>query len=215
MAGRAWLCAVLVAVAAACARDTERAGQQAPPDTVATSPDTLPVHPDSAALQRFRSQLPPDVLVRANACPFECCVYGQWVADTIIPMHDAPRSAATPAFSIAKGTALQADSGVVFVTGIALAIVDDTVSDGPNPVLLPGDTLVLLDPIGEGYWKAWRRGQLLESVPPFFESWWHPKQSGRLIGEPAREWWVHALVNGRSGWFRADLFRVRGADACG
>jgi hypothetical protein len=186
-----------------------------PGDAVATSPDTAPADAEHAALERFRAQLPPEVLVRGNACPFECCVYGEWVADTIIPMYREPRRTGTPAFTVPKGTSLRADSGAVFVTGIALAIVEDTVADSPNRLLLPGDTLVLLDPIGEGYWTAWRRGEILESVPPFFESWWHPKQSGRLIGEPLREWWARTTVNGRTAWFRPDLFRVRGADACG
>jgi hypothetical protein len=115
---------------------------------------------------------------------------------------------------VSKGTAFRADSGAVFVTAIALAVVDDTVADSPDRLLLPGDTLVLLDPIGEGYWTAWRRGEILESVPPFFESWWRPKQSGRLIGHPEREWWARTSINGRTGWFRPDVYRVRGADAC-
>ena len=212
--GRGLVLLLLVGLAA-CAPDERQAEQQQPADSLATPPDTVPLHPDSAALQRFRAQLPAEILVRGNACPFECCVYGAWVADTVIPMYAAPRGTGTAAFTLAKGATLAADTGVVFVTQIALAIVEDTVADGPNPVLLPGDTLVLLDPIGEGYWKAWRRGQVLETVPPFFESWWRPAPAGRLIGEPAREWWARATANGRTGWFRPDRYRVRGADACG
>lgn len=212
---RSGLGLLLLAGLAACAPEERPAEQQPPEDSVATSPDTVPAHPDSAALHRFRAQLPAEILVRGNACPFECCVYGAWVADTAIPMYAAPRGTGAPAFTLAKGTRLTADTGVVFVTHIALAIVEDTVADGPNPVLLPGDTLVLLDPIGEGYWKAWRRGQVLETVPPFFESWWRPAPAGRLIGEAAREWWARATANGRTGWFRPDRYRVRGADACG
>ena len=210
-----WLVLLLLTGLAACAPEERQAERPPPVDSLATSPDTVPLHPDSAALQRFRAQLPAEILVRGNACPFECCVYGAWVADTVIPLYDAPRATGTPALTLAKGTKLAADTGVVFVTHIALAIVEDTVADGPNAVLLPGDTLVLLDPIGEGYWKAWRRGQVLETVPPFFESWWRPAPAGRLIGEAAREWWARATANGRTGWFRPDRYRVRGADACG
>jgi hypothetical protein len=182
------------------------------PDTTAA----LPAHPESAAIERIRRQLPPNVLVRGNACPFECCVYGEWRADTLIPMHAAPRSRAAAVFSIPKGKRMKADSGVVFVTGIAFAVVDDTVfryADN-RAWLFPGDTLVLLDPIGEGYWTMWRRGVVLHEVPPFFESIPEPRR-GRLIGKPRREWSVHASVDGQSGWFHADKVRVSGADACG
>jgi hypothetical protein len=130
-------------------------------------------------------------------------------------MHAAPRSAGLPAFTVAQGTRMTADSGVVFVTGIAFAVVDDTVLRyaDQKPWLLPGDTLVLLEPIGEGYWTMWRRGEVLNEVPPFFESIPEPKR-GHLVGMPRREWWVHASIGGRSGWFRADRVKVSGADRC-
>jgi hypothetical protein len=189
---------------------------RAPADSAGTSPAMVPAHPDSAAVARFRAQIADSVLERRNACPFECCVYGAWVADTVIPVHAAPRADGMPIFNIPKGDTMKAELGVVYVTSIALVVVDDSVQNGPDgaPGLVPGDTLVLLDPIGEGYWTAWRRGEIIKEVPPFFESWWRPKQQGRLIGHPAREWWVRANFKGRTGWFAADRFPVRGADAC-
>jgi hypothetical protein len=199
-----------------CAEQTERADRPVAEDSTSQPPAVLPpAHPDSAALQRLRQQLPPEVLVRGNACPFECCVYGEWRADTVIAMHAAPRATGTPVFSVPKGTRIKADSGVVFVTSLAFAVVADTVfrySD-KKAWLLPGDTLVLLDPIGEGYWTMWRRGEVLNEVPPFFESVPEPKR-GHLVGRPQREWWVHAAVGNRSGWFHADRVRVSGADSC-
>jgi hypothetical protein len=161
------------------------------------------------------SAIPRNVLRRANACPFECCVYGEWTADTVIPMYAAPQTRGTPAFTFAKGTRIRADSGVVFVTSVAYAVVDDTVfGAGNQPWLLPNDTVYLLDPVGEGHWTGWRRGEILEDVPPFFEDIPEPKK-GRLFGKPGREWWVHATAGGQRGWFPADSVRVRGADACG
>jgi hypothetical protein len=176
----------------------------------------MPQHADSAALARVRGQLPADVLVRRNACPFECCVYGNWLARSDIPFYPTPRPTGPAVFTLSKGEKLRADSGIVYITSIALAVVDDTVVRyrDQTPWLLPGDTLVLLEPIGEGYWTMWRRGEILNDVPPFFESIPEPRR-GRLIGTPRREWWVHATINGRRGWFNADSAEVLGADACG
>ncbi len=211
---------IVLAAAVGCAQDAEPEPNPLPPAATTTRPgastDTAPSHPDSAALFRVRQQVPARVLVRANACPFECCVYGEWRADTTIAMHAVPRAAGTPTFSIRKNQRMQADSGVVYVTSIAIAVVDDTVFRyaDQKPWLLPDDTLVLLEPIGEGYWTMWRRGEVLNEVPPFFESIPEPKR-GRLIGTPKREWWVHASADGRQGWFNADSAKVSGSDACG
>ena len=103
--GRGLVLLLLVGLAA-CAPDERQAEQQQPADALATPPDTVPPPPDSAALQRFRAQLPAEILVRGNACPFECCVYGAWVADTVIPMYAAPRGTGTAAFTLAKGARL-------------------------------------------------------------------------------------------------------------
>ena len=202
-------------VAAGCTRP-EPESDLAPADSMATSPDTIPADPDSAAVARIRRQIPDSILERRGACPFECCTYGNWVADTVIPMYTAPRGTGQPSFRLAKGDPIKTEFGAVYVTSIGLIVVDDTLTLGPADAvrLAPGDTLVLLDPIGEGYWTAWRRGEIIEQVPPFFESWWRPRQSGRMIGRPAREWWVRGSSRGRTGWFTPDIYRVRGADAC-
>ena len=210
---KCFLAGFMVCGVAACSEPPSGEHRVAPkPDSViATSPN-----PDSAALERYRRALPASVLARKGACPFECCVYGDWLADTTFALYRQPQISGGPAFVINKGEKFKADSGVVFVTGIGLAIVDDTVFRYADrkPWLLPGDTLVLLDPIGEGYWNAWRRGEVLKEVPPFFESIPEAKR-GRLIGKPEREWWVHATAGDRSGWIDMQRARVRGADACG
>lgn len=209
------LIVMATAIVTACA-PPEPGTDQIPVDSAATSQPPAPAHPDSAAIQRFRGLLPDSVLARANACPFECCVYGTWVAAVEIPMFVEPRRAGSPAFTVSAGDSLRADSGVVFITSIALVAVTDTVFSGPakRVWMVPGDTLVLLDPIGEGFWTAWRRGEILREVPPFFESWSRESGAGRLIGKLAREWWVRATARGRTGWFTPDRFRVTGADAC-
>ncbi|HEY0673802.1 MAG TPA: hypothetical protein VGD27_16100 [Longimicrobiales bacterium] len=187
-----------------------------PKEAPGQGPAVAATHPDSAAIGRLKAQLPAELLARGNACPFECCVYGDWLADSDIPLHDLPRATGTPSFMLQKGQKMRADSGVVYITSLAFAVVDDTVVRYADrrSWLLPGDTLVLLEPIGEGYWTMWRRGEVLQEVPPFFDSSSEPKR-GRLIGTPRHEWWVHASAPGRSGWFNADSAEILGADACG
>ena len=187
-----------------------------PPAEETTPSAVMPPDPDSMAIERIRAQLPPGTLRRSNGCPFECCVYREWTAATDIPLRAAPNDSSTITARLRAGEQMNADSGIVFVTGLAIAIVDDTVFRGAErrPWLLPNDTLVLLDPIGEGHWNAWRRGEVLEDVPPFFEGILEPRR-GRLIGDPTREWWAFATAGNRRGWFRPDQFRVSGADACG
>ncbi|MGH7554049.1 MAG: hypothetical protein ACREMQ_13585, partial [Longimicrobiales bacterium] len=109
-----------------------------------------------------------------------------------------------------------ADSGNVHITGIGVVAVDDTVVAGEGPTkLVPGDTVVILEPRGEGYFSVWRDGAIVD-----VEGFWNTEEGtsrGVPLGEYRKEWWVHATTQqGQRGWFRADsTFRVTGSDRCG
>lgn len=170
-----------------------------------------------ATLDRWRAKLPEGALMRRGACPFECCVYGEWRAESAIPL--VPRPAETPSAgssTLEPGAAFQADSGHVRVTGLALVAVTEWVAPMPQRRLEPGDTLVLLDYVGEGFHSAWLDGEFVE-VSDFWSSA-TDRPRGEVIGEHSSEWWVHATSSsGTSGWFRADApgVEIAGADACG
>lgn len=177
----------------------------------------LPV-PDTATspLASWRARVPAELFVRPGACPFECCRYGDWTAESTIPLRAEKRLDAQVLSTLAPQERFRADSGTVHVTGLMLVAVRDTLSAylGENPRRLgAGDTLVLLEPLGEGYFNVWHRGEVLASEP----FWDLPNDTlgAARIGEYGREWWVHATTaDGRRGWFLADSVELRGADAC-
>lgn len=166
-------------------------------------------------VDRWRSRLPEGALVRSGACPFECCVYGQWEAESRVALVSEPREGASSAGELAPGTSFQADSGFVRISEVALVAVTDTVTPMPDRQLQPGDTLVLLDYVGEGFHNVWLDGEFLEVADFWSSATGQPR--GEVIGEHQTEWWVHARAsNGTEGWFRADAPGVElgGVDAC-
>ena len=156
-------------------------------------------------------RLLPDSLRRRYACPFECCIYGEWKAESVVPVHAQARSGDVASFSIPAHERFTADSGFVFITGVAIMVLADTVRHGyENPVwLLPNDTLVLLEYLGEGFYNVLRGHEVIEQVPAFYV------EPEGMVGDYQREWWVHATYQGRSGWIAMDSIKVAGADACG
>jgi hypothetical protein len=114
----------------------------------------------------------------------------------------------------------------VRVTGVSLVAVTDSVMAEPagGTPFLPGDTLVVLDYVGEGFFNVWD-GERVREIAGFWGAEVMPRHGILLGGDAgpraergeAREWWVHATTrSGERGWFNADsVARLRGADACG
>ena len=182
-------------------------------DTVAAAP-AEPV--DTSTTGRWLAQLPEGTLVRSGACPFECCLYGDWIAESGISLRASPEQEAATVGELEPATVFAADSGFVGVTGIALVAVSEPVSPMPDRELTPGDTLLLLDYVGEGFYNAWLDGEEVQ-VADFWSSA-TDRPRGEVIGNHQTEWWVHATApDGTSGWFRADVPGVElgNVDACG
>lgn len=195
----------------------------APPDTAL--PDTItadtlpgdvpPAPPADPVVERFRARVPPAALVRRGACPFECCVYGEWTAESDVPLQAQERGRAAPAGVIPAGQTFRADSGTVHITGLMVVAVEDSVGDPPYWSFAPGDTLVVLDYVGEGRYNVWHEGRI--QVAEGFWGVGAPVGNATTYGQWASEWWVHAtLPDGRTGWFHSTPpLRFKGADACG
>jgi hypothetical protein len=152
--------------------------------------------------------------VRRSGCPFECCSYREWRADSALAVFADERAAGPVAFTLPAGTRFRADSGNVHVTGILLIAVADSVGDPPYWSYGPGDTLVVLDPIGEGHFNVWD-GRSVKDVEGFWGAERMPPVA-EMLGRWETEWWVHVTVpDGRSGWARfAAATPPEGADAC-
>src|SRR5690606_38776216 len=85
---RPFLPLFLLTMVAACgaAEDADRAAADRV-SPVTAAPPAPRTEPDSAAadpVERWAARLPEGALRRHGACPFECCVYGSWTADSRI-----------------------------------------------------------------------------------------------------------------------------------
>jgi predicted small secreted protein len=212
---RACIVAVCAALLAGCAQergpgsDAAAAGSAADSAQLTRDPDVRDI------ARRHFDAVPDSMLVRRGACPFECCVYGEWRADTTIPVMAEVMDSGVPAFELQRSERFQAVTGEVHITGPAIVVVDDTVVHGAT-TLVPGDTLVVLDYTGEGHFNMLHDGTVLESVAGFWGAE-HDAPKGTYLGDYAKEWWVSVRnAQGRTGWFRADTtYRFSGANACG
>jgi len=194
--------------------------QEVPAEDVADAVDTVPAAAettaDTSTTEQWRAQLAAGTLHRSGACPFECCLYREWTAESRIPLRVSPDEASPTGGYLEPGTEFAADSGFVAVTGIGLVAVSEPVMPLPDRELIPGDTLLLLDYVGEGFYNAWFDGEEVQVADFWSYATGDPK--GEVIGEHTTEWWVHATrPDGLTGWFRADAAGVElaGVDACG
>lgn len=220
-------------------------GEQSPPpgqrvepvigDTagLGADPDTQPAGEESTVdpvVARFIAGLGGDtILTRWGACPFECCVYRSWHSGSDIPLRPRPDMAAAVHDTLPTGTTFDADTGFVRITSPQLVVVEDSVEaylldpgeryEGRNVHLVPGDTLLVLEYVGEGHYRLARGEDRLSAqqfwpLPDGSPPWQGTR--GNTIGDYAAQWWVHArLPDGRDGWFRADSdIRLSNVDAC-
>jgi hypothetical protein len=181
---------------------------------------------------RFRARLPEGLLRREGACPFECCGYRTWSEPVDLELLSELRTG-EPVDTIPAGERFEAETGIVFVTGLMLVLPTDTLGaygdprpgaplpgEPWRPAWFPGDTLVVLDYVGEGVFNVWHDGEVAE-VSQFWESLnvdLGPGPSrGTSIGKNETEWWVRAhRVDGTVGWFQQPRdVSPEGADLCG
>jgi hypothetical protein len=211
------MCALLLAVSVcACAGETdERFATSAPSDTPSRDVTTSPAAA-AAARADFAARAPDSLFVRRGACPFECCVYGDWALETAAPVRATPAAAAPVTFTLAANQRFRADSGFVRITERQLVAVHDTFDQRPYAALfVPGDTLLVLDYVGEGHYNVWTGTKVLE-VEGFWGAGAARPTGTELLGSYAREWWVHVTAAGKRGWLLVEqTMRLIGADACG
>ena len=131
-----------------------------------------------------------------GACPFECCVYRQWIANKATVLHADRRSNSPVIFNVRKGEKVTAITGVVITTrvGTAMMLKPDTL--GParrNLSLKAGDVLYLLTYEGEGFYKVWFKGSMF--------SYGLDDPSVKILSNPQSVWWVKMRnKQGQIGW---------------
>ena len=102
-----------------------------------------------------------------------------------------------------------------------MAVARDSVrmyaEDGAGRLAAAGDTLLILDKVGEGFRRVWLDGAVLQTdaVSGLVPEGGVP--AADILVEPRQEWWVRIRTgDGRTGWLWMDRTpRMEGADACG
>jgi hypothetical protein len=159
-----------------------------------------------------------------GACPFECCTYGRWTTSARLTAYQRPMDYAGIAFQIEPGASFEADSGFVQVLRPGVVVADSAFALYEGPTVPPGDTLYLLDTIGEGYERAWYRDSVYEVSGEFWNWGQAPRAEAdtfraRLVRPAQARWWAHVRdARGREGWLDMDAIpggTLQGVDACG
>lgn len=139
-------------------------------------------------------------LVVRPGCPFEGCQYGQWVPLQVVPVHAAEGDTSQVAFTLEPGEPVTAVEGNIHVIP-GLVVATDSVevwNQGTSSAerIPPGDTVVVLDYVGEGTYNAEVRGR-----PYQVSQFWTTPGSGRVLRAVKSWWWVRVRAgSGREGW---------------
>lgn len=144
-------------------------------------------------------------------CPTECCRYGPWIV-AAVPVWERPDTLSPRRGILAYASAVKADSGLVILDSVGLAVVlRDTLDVPTGRRFLRGDSLVLLTE-GETGWNAVWRDTITSEIHEF-------ASAIRIIRRPSRRWHWWAYITSESqtlhGWTDVSLARPSGADACG
>jgi hypothetical protein len=146
----------------------------------------------SASSDNAKDELP-SVYVSKGACPFEGCVYRDWIAKRDLTVYDRPDGTVI-VDQIHQGERVHAVTGEVHCRPVRVVAGRDHPEPGSyeptSPRIRKGQVYYLLHYLGEGQWRVWFRGTLtvvegLDSDAP----------------RPKTTWWAKIETpRGRIGW---------------
>jgi hypothetical protein len=146
-----------------------------------------------AASVQGAKDTPPSVYVSKGACPFEGCVYRDWIAKNNLDVYDRPGGSSI-VDHIRKGERVHAVTGEVHCRPLRVVATRNHPEPGSyeptSPPIKKGQVYFLLHYLGEGQWKVWFRGAvtIIEGRSPDA-----PK--------PATTWWAEVkTLRGVTGW---------------
>jgi hypothetical protein len=173
--------------------------------------------------QPSTSLQPPVPFEDVGACPFEGCIYREWIARQAVAIRTAGRINAPVAFRVRAGEKATALTGVVITVKAGRVQFrrpqDLSSSDGTIRVV-QGETLYLLTYQGEGFSKVWFKGRLYRDVDitGFFTGVCEDdpnRCTGEIIEQSQTEWWVQIRNRaGKVGWTH-EPEKFDGKDALG
>lgn len=153
---------------------------------------------------------PPETLIDKGACPFECCTYRTWHADSETELLEKPEPGSGIVATVPQGSEVEALTGDVYVTAGIFSV------EKAFSRYEPGDSIRVYTYLGEGRFKTWFNGRFyeddLDSGP--FGSSGYTSKLGVFRLKPVSIWWVKIKTrNGIVGWSdRAENFSNK--DAC-
>jgi hypothetical protein len=124
-----------------------------------------------------------------GACPFECCSYGQWIANKETIIYKQMRDNSPIAFRIKKREKVTGLTGVVITkkAGTVKALKDLTVKEFSQDFtkiefsIKSGDVIYVLTSIGEGFYQLWYKGK-------FFQDGIYNEESMKILTMPVADW---------------------------
>jgi len=164
-----------------------------------------------AGLGSYPFELP---YVETDACPFECCTYGEWIGTGALYMSETPDLNAAVLRELEPGETFTALGGDVHVLKPGTGVVREG-----RGQFASGEHLWVFSYLGEGVWNVWYEGDLI-TVPmlPDADAKGDPAQAAVILEKPPQtQWWVEIQDSeGTNGWILMDPqdLRVTGADSC-
>lgn len=166
---------------------------------------------------------PPLPYKSEGACPFECCTYRTWTVEADTDVLAEHRDGSRVAFRVRRGQRVDGLTGVVITATLGRAIVrraGTLGAEGHSLTVRPGDDVFVLHYVGEGYWKLWVQGSIIDDQLPDKDGGCEndlrePIECAIQITErPDAVWWAKIRSHGRTGWTR-ELDHFGNVDACG
>jgi hypothetical protein len=137
----------------------------------------------------------PVFYIDRGACPFECCKYGEWRSETATRLYAVPKTGGAVVGVTEKGVMVKAETGEVHTKPGKFLVIRDTANFGK------GEILWIYTYLGEGYFKIWYRGKLIEEEIGIDHDNPSPEDWGRFEVVPDSNWWVKIRTpNGVQGW---------------
>jgi hypothetical protein len=157
-------------------------------------------------LRPIAGNCPPQQYQDPGACPFEGCVYRDWIAtkDTDVYADWQTYSSGTPAlFQVRNGEKVLAVTGVVVIEKPGVVLLKQAHRLG-NMTAQQGEIFYVLTNRGEGFSKIMFRNQVIDSVDLND----YQGNSFQALSFPETIWWVQIRNSqGRTGWIKdADNF---------
>jgi hypothetical protein len=141
-----------------------------------------------------------------GACPSECCTYRAWQAIRPTDVRRSRQHESPLAFRVQAGEWVQGLTGVVitYKAGVSKVLVPMTLGENPSVAVAPGDVLLTLHYLGEGYDLFWFKGRTYSDQIASAEPDADPPEPGlriQVITRPQTVWWVKVKnKNGQVGW---------------